>query len=180
VRIFAALAGIGLSWAYAGTAWGYQPGVNFQLHCMGCHLADGSGQAGRVPSVRRSLVLFSTSLQGRDYVIRVPGVAQSPLSDGDTAALLNWMTRNLSDVKLPPNVADYTAAEVHSRRGRPLAQVGALRTRLLRRAHNAAAKRLPWSIARLASSSTATSAPPMRCDFTPAARSGASRSRCGS
>jgi len=87
----AVLAGIALSGAYASAAWSYQPGVNFQLHCMGCHLADGSGQPGRVPSVRRSLILFSTSPEGRDYVIRVPGVAQSPLSDEDTAALLNWM-----------------------------------------------------------------------------------------
>jgi hypothetical protein len=133
-RILAALVGISLAWACASDAWGYQPGINFQLHCMGCHLADGSGQAGRVPSVRRSLVIFSTSLEGRDYVIRVPGVAQSPLSDEDTAALLNWMTRNLSDVKLPAHVADYTAAEVHSRRDRPLAQVGAIRSRLLRAA----------------------------------------------
>jgi hypothetical protein len=133
VRILAALAGLGFTCAWASAAWGYQPAVNFQLHCMGCHLADGSGQAGRVPSVRRSLVLFSASPDGRDYVIRVPGVAQSPLSDDDTAALLNWMTRNLSDVKLPAGVADYTAAEVHGRRDRPLAQVSATRTRLLRR-----------------------------------------------
>src|ERR1700722_10941568 len=104
IRILGAVAGLALSAACASAAWGYQPAVNFQLHCMGCHLADGSGQAGRVPSVRRSLVLFSTSAEGRDYVIRVPGVAQSPLSDEDTAALLNWMTRNLSDVKLPSGV----------------------------------------------------------------------------
>jgi hypothetical protein len=134
VRALVAVLTLALTGLGANTAWGYQPIANFQIHCMGCHLADGSGQPGRVPSIRRSLVLFSTSLQGRDYVIRVPGVAQSPLSDDDTAALLNWMTRNLSDVKLPPNVADYTAAEVHSRRGRPLAQVGALRSRLLRAA----------------------------------------------
>src|SRR5664279_3538140 len=45
-------------------AWSYQPAVNYQLRCMGCHVADGSGQPGRVPSVRRSLVLFSASPEG--------------------------------------------------------------------------------------------------------------------
>ena len=97
---------------------------------MGCHLADGSGQPRRVPSIRRSLVLFSGSPEGRDYVVRVPGVAQSPLSDEDTAALLNWMARNLSDLKVPRGFADYSAVEVHNLRDRPLIKVSAIRARL--------------------------------------------------
>ena len=101
---------------------------------MGCHLADGSGESGRVPSIRRTLVLFSASPEGRNYVIRVPGVAQSPLSDADTAVLLNWMARNLSDVKLPPGFTDYSAAEVHGVRDHPLVRVRGIRARLLRAA----------------------------------------------
>ena len=128
------IAAIAFSWAAAGAAWGYEPAVNYQLHCMGCHLADGSGQPGRVPSVRRTLVLFSQSPEGRDYVARVPGVAQSPLSNEDTAALLNWMARNLSDLKLPPGVADYSAAEIQGLRARPLVTVKPIRARLLRTA----------------------------------------------
>ena len=42
---------------------------------------------------------------------------------------------------------------------------------------NAAASRVPWSIARFASSSAATSAPPTRCARTPFACRSASRSR---
>jgi len=114
-------------------ARGYQPLVNYQVRCMGCHLADGSGQPGRVPSVRRSLVLFSGLREGRDYVIRVPGVAQSPLSSADTASLLNWMARNLSDVPLSSGFTDYTEAEVQALRGHPLVRVSTIRARLLRR-----------------------------------------------
>jgi hypothetical protein len=99
---------------------------------MGCHLADGSGQPGRVPSVRRSLVQFSEFGDGRDYVIRVPGVAQSPLSSADTAALLNWMARNLSDVAPAPGFVDYSAAEVQGLRARPLVRVSAIRASLLK------------------------------------------------
>jgi hypothetical protein len=134
MRLPSAAAAIALSWATVNPAWAYQPEVNYQLRCMGCHLADGSGESGRVPSIRRTLVLFSSSTEGRDYVVRVPGVAQSPLSDADTAVLLNWMARNLSDVKLPPGFADYSAAEVHRMRDRPLVRVRGIRTLLLRAA----------------------------------------------
>jgi mono/diheme cytochrome c family protein len=134
VRVTVALAAMLAGWTAANAAWGYQPAVNFQLNCMGCHLADGSGESGRVPSLRRSLVLLSTTPRGREYVIRVPGVAQSPLSDEDTAALLNWMARNLSDLALPPGFADYSAAEVQRARARPLTQIGNLRAHLLRAA----------------------------------------------
>lgn len=41
------------------------------------------------------------------------------------------------------------------------------------RGHSWAPSRVPWSIARLASSSAAASAPPIRCTGTPAATSGA-------
>jgi hypothetical protein len=123
--------------AITNAAWGYQPMVNFQLHCMGCHLADGSGQSGRVPSIRRSLVLFSRSSEGREYVIRVPGVAQSPLSDEDIAALLTWMARNLSDLKLPADFTDYSPAEIHRSRNRPFAKLKAVRARLMRSAASA-------------------------------------------
>ena len=129
-----AFAAMALSWAGANCAWSYQPAVNFQLNCMGCHLADGSGEPGRVPSIRRSLVLFSATPQGREFVIRVPGVAQSPLSDEDTAALLNWLARNLSDLALPSGFADYSAAEVQRSRSRPLARVSVLRARLMKAA----------------------------------------------
>jgi len=134
MRLPVALAAMILSWAGASAAWAYRPAVNFQLHCMGCHLADGSGESDRVPSIRRSLVLFSTTPQGREYVIRVPGVAQSPLSNEETAALLNWMARNLSDLPLPSGFVDYSAAEVASLRTHPLAQVSLMRARLLKAA----------------------------------------------
>ena len=132
MRVLAAFAGMALLWATADAAWAYQPAVNFQVNCMGCHRADGSGQAGRVPSIRHSLVLFSASREGRDYIVRVPGVAQSPLSDADTAALLNWMARNLSDLKLPPDFVDYSEAEVQGLRHRPLAKVSDVRARLMK------------------------------------------------
>jgi hypothetical protein len=113
-------------------ALAYSPRVNFQLQCMGCHHVDGAGEPGRVPSVRGTLVPFSSLPQGRDFVMRVPGVAQSPLNDEELAALLNWMARNLSDVPVGPDFIDYTAEELGRVRHRPLVELAATRERLLK------------------------------------------------
>ncbi len=108
------------------------PEVNFQLQCMGCHLRDGSGQPGRVPSFRRTLAAMAASPQGREYLIRVPGVAQAPLCDEDIAALLNWMVRHSSDYPVHVGFKDFSAAEVHRWRARPLTDVSAARMRIVR------------------------------------------------
>jgi hypothetical protein len=110
----------------------YSARVNYQLQCMGCHGVDGSGEEGRVPSIRRTLVPFSLATEGRQFIVRVPGVAQSALTDRDIALLLNWMARNLSDVPPPSNFADYTAVEVGRFRHNPLTTVKTARERLLR------------------------------------------------
>lgn len=115
----------------APVAGAYAPQTNWRLQCMGCHHGDGSGEEGRVPSVRQTVVPFSRLPDGRAYMLRVPGVAQSPLSDADTAALLNWMARSLSDVPLPADFVDYTAEEVARWRHEPLAAVKSERERLL-------------------------------------------------
>lgn len=78
------------------------------------------------------MVVLSASPAGRDFIVRVPGVAQSPLSDEETAALLNWMARNLSDVSLPADFVDYSAAEVGRSRHHPLARVRETRASLLK------------------------------------------------
>jgi mono/diheme cytochrome c family protein len=134
VRILAGIVITALGSGAVNAAGTYGAAVNYQLQCMGCHRADGSGEPGRVPSMRRSLALLSATPEGRDFVIRVPGVAQSALSSEDTAALLNWMMKNLSDLRVPAGVADYSAAEVQRSRVHPLAQVKSLRSRLLRAA----------------------------------------------
>jgi hypothetical protein len=126
--------------------WAAQPvrltppvAANYMLNCMGCHLADGSGAAGKVPSVRESLVILSASSAGRRYLVQVPGASQSPLSDLELAQVLTWMVRNLSAQTVPPDFIDFTAAEVAGYRRSPLVNVGDTRAQLLQ----AAADRVP-------------------------------------
>jgi mono/diheme cytochrome c family protein len=105
--------------------------ANYMLNCMGCHLADGSGAAGKVPSVRDSLLILSGSPAGRRYLVQVPGAALSPLSDLELAQVLSWMVRNLSAQTVPPDFTDFTAAEVAGYRRSPLVNVRETRARLL-------------------------------------------------
>src|SRR4029077_123429 len=105
--------------------------ASYMLNCMGCHLADGSGAAGKVPSVRDSLVRLSRSAAGRRYLVQVPGASQSPLSDRELAQVLSWMVRNLSGQDSPAGFVDFSAAEVASYRRTPLIEVQATRARLL-------------------------------------------------
>ena len=105
--------------------------ANYMLNCMGCHIADGSGAAGKVPSLRDSLVPLASSAAGRRYLVEVPGAAQSVLSNLELAQLLSWMVRNLSAQGVPPEVVDFTESEVAGYRRTPLIDVRAERKRLL-------------------------------------------------
>ncbi|MGH7291646.1 MAG: c-type cytochrome, partial [Myxococcota bacterium] len=57
------------------------PEVNYMLHCQGCHRPDGSGVPGAVPDLRDEVARFLATDDGRAFLIRVPGVANAPLSD---------------------------------------------------------------------------------------------------
>ncbi len=108
----------------------YEPRINYMLQCMGCHTPDGSGEPGRVPSVKATLGPFARSPEGRRFLVQVPGASQSTLSDAELADLLNWMIQNLSTDK-PARFAPYTEAEVAGYRRTPLVEVQATRAKLL-------------------------------------------------
>lgn len=101
------------------------------LQCLGCHGPDGRGEPGHVPSIRSTLAPLSRFAAGRRYLVEVPGVALSALSDQDLAALLNWMIPRLGDVK-PAQFRAFTTAEVARYRRTPLVEISATRARLMR------------------------------------------------
>jgi mono/diheme cytochrome c family protein len=117
----------------AATPLGLTPRVevNYMLNCLGCHRADGSGARGKVPSLRESLVPLAMSPAGRRYLVQVPGVARSALSDQELAELLSWMVRNLSARPVPEGFAAFTTTEVARYRRTPLVDVRPMRARLL-------------------------------------------------
>lgn len=101
------------------------------LQCLGCHGPDGRGEPGHVPSIRSTLAPLSRFAEGRRYLVEVPGVALSTLSDRDLAALLNWMIPQIGGVK-PEQFRAFTAAEVARYRRTPLVEISATRARLMR------------------------------------------------
>ena len=136
--LYTALTGIGGLWLCQMAA-AFEPSVNYMLQCMGCHTPDGSGAAGRVPSIRSTLLPFSAVAAGRQFLVQVPGASQSTLSDAELADLLNWMIENLGDEPRAMVFKPFTGAEVASYRSKPLVEVRATRERLL----NATGQHIP-------------------------------------
>ena len=99
------------------------PRVNYILHCQGCHLPDGAGTPGKVPPLKNHVSKFLHAPGGREYLMKIPGVAYSTLSDAEVAEVLNWMLLELSPAQLPPDFEPYTAAEVARHRHQPLVEV---------------------------------------------------------
>ena len=107
---------------------------NYLIHCMGCHGESGLGLEGQVPSFRNTLAKISASPQGRDYVLRVPGVTQATLDDRQTAEVLNWVLAEFSTRDAAQQIAPFTAAEVARARQQPLLEVNATRDAVFRAA----------------------------------------------
>jgi len=59
--------------------------------------------------------------EGREYIARVPEVAQSPLDDDDLARLLNWVLQEFNTDTLPEGFRPLQGAEVGAARARILA-----------------------------------------------------------
>jgi len=107
------------------------PAVDYELHCQGCHLQDGSATPGRVPALAASLARFARVPEGRAYLVRVPGVAESPLDDASLAALLNWVLLRFDPAGVPADFSPYRAEEVGRLRRVPLSDVESERRRLV-------------------------------------------------
>lgn len=105
--------------AAADPAQARSPQTNYVLHCQGCHLPDGSGMPGRVPPMKGAVAKFLAVPDGRAFLVQVPGVAKSRLSDAETAALMNWMLAALDPAHVPPDFEPYSAEEVGRLRADP-------------------------------------------------------------
>ncbi len=114
-----------------GTATAGNPQIDFMLECRGCHLADGTGSQGSVPSLRNSMAEFLTVPGGREFLVRVPGSAQAPLDDEALAGVLNWMLEEFGPQEIARRTKPYSADEVARLRKTPLLDVEVTRRALI-------------------------------------------------
>ena len=106
---------------------------NYMLNCQGCHLADGSGLPGSVPSMRNFVGSFLAVPGGRDFLVQVPGSANAPISDAELAELLNWILTTMSAEQLDEDFEFYSSAEVEQTRKTVLVDVADVRSSLVAR-----------------------------------------------
>lgn len=143
MRRGAAAVGLWLTAALPAAAADYEPGApletvagaraDFAFRCKGCHGFAGEGTPGHVPRLDGFVGYFTQVDGGRDYLMRVPGVARAKLDDERLAAVLNWMLEVYGGEAVAPDFAPYTAAEVGLARRQPLtAEREETRARLLR------------------------------------------------
>jgi mono/diheme cytochrome c family protein len=108
------------------------PEQDYVLYCMGCHGPRAEGVPGKVPPLAHALGRFMRTPAGRNYVLRVPGAANSVLSDAQLAAVLNWLAQTYDGDELPSDVPLFSTAEVTGVRHSPLASVLATRREVVR------------------------------------------------
>lgn len=94
--------------------------MNWMLNCQGCHQPDATGSANGAPPMAGDVARFLAVEGGREYLTRVPGVANAGLSDDQLAELLNWTLATFDKSHLPADFIPYTKEEMAAGRARPL------------------------------------------------------------
>ena len=115
------------------TADDHRAGINYMIHCQGCHLPEAMGFAGKVPRMKDFVGYFLHSREGREFIIRVPGVATSSLPDDELTEMMNWLLRTYSADQLPKPFVPFSTEEVAELRPDLEANPGQTRMRILER-----------------------------------------------
>jgi mono/diheme cytochrome c family protein len=108
------------------------PAQDYTLYCMGCHGTEAQGVPGKVPPLAGALGRFMRTPEGRNYVLRVPGAANSALTDAQLTAVLNWVSEQYRSAD-DPQPAPFKTEEVTALRHTPLADVLATRREVVRK-----------------------------------------------
>jgi hypothetical protein len=98
--------------------------VTYLERCGGCHGIQGHSAPREVPRLKGQVGFFLCLPEARAYLVRLPSVASSPLTDSELAALMNFVVFDLGGE--PANRAvspPYTAEEVGKLRKQPLNEV---------------------------------------------------------
>ncbi len=107
------------------------PKLDFLMHCLGCHGADGTGVRGKIPSLKDSMPAFVRSPEGRAFLLSVPGASNSSLTDAELAGVMNWLIGQYAPDSPAMAGKPFTTAEVSAVRRPAQTKVRENRARLL-------------------------------------------------
>lgn len=115
LTLFCTLLLISLS-AHAAT-----PRTNYLLYCSGCHLVNGEGKHPNVPTLHDELGRMMTVPAMREYLVRIPGASQAPITDDELTDVINWVLEQWNTDTLPANFEALSQEEVSRARKNILA-----------------------------------------------------------
>ena len=99
--------------------------VAYLTSCGGCHGVEGVSAPKAVPTLRHLTGSFLCTRQGRRFIVRLPDVALSSLSNRLLTAVMNWVVFDMgAPVAGGRKARPYTVAEVARLRREPLTQNG--------------------------------------------------------
>jgi hypothetical protein len=98
--------------------------------CGGCHGIQGISNPTVVPTLRGQVGQFLCTQEGREYLLRLPSIATSPLSDQQVADLMNFVVFSLGGAQADAVRAPlFGSGEVHELRRKPLNEVALVKYR---------------------------------------------------
>jgi len=89
------------------------PQSDYVEHCSGCHGMQGNSAPAEIPVLRDRVGYFMCTKEGREYLIRLPNVAYSAITDDqELADMMNFVVFGLGGNSAPRGAKPFTAAEV--------------------------------------------------------------------
>jgi hypothetical protein len=86
-------------------------------NCAGCHGVQGRSAPAQLPQLRDRVGWFMCTPQARAYLIRLPNIAHSRITDNQQLAdLVNFVVFGLGGASVPKDARPFTAAEVERER----------------------------------------------------------------
>jgi hypothetical protein len=97
------------------------PQSDYVEHCSGCHGMQGNSAPAEIPVLRDRVGYFMCTREGREYLIRLPNVAYSAITDNqELADMMNFVVFGLGGNSAPKDTKPFTATEVARLRSRAL------------------------------------------------------------
>ncbi len=97
------------------------PQSDYVEHCSGCHGMQGNSAPAEIPVLRDRVGYFMCTREGREYLIRLPNVAYSAITDNQQLAdMMNFVVFGLGGNSAPKDAKPFAAAEVAKLRTRAL------------------------------------------------------------